>query len=200
MTRKSRACVDLLDACGDGVTVGECKKLVAKPPRFADDPAPPRQPGLVVAFHEVAAVRDTASRQAVDEGPRRLEPGAAADLAGLRHDLLAITRDDEVDVAFQADDLYRRNRRSAAALAADLRRLLAGQVPVAAPENEAPTQVMVPVDPVTGATRLRAEITPHSPSAEMGRFEISKDDRLVAWAEAEDYGDLWMLETDEWRF
>jgi phosphoserine phosphatase len=37
--------------------------------------------------------------------------GIAADPDGLRHDLLAITRDDEVDVAFQADDLYRRNRR-----------------------------------------------------------------------------------------
>lgn len=37
--------------------------------------------------------------------------GRAADLEGLRHDLLAITREDEVDVAFQADDLYRRNRR-----------------------------------------------------------------------------------------
>ncbi len=37
--------------------------------------------------------------------------GDANDVATLRHDLLAITRDDEVDVAFQADDLYRRNRR-----------------------------------------------------------------------------------------
>lgn len=37
--------------------------------------------------------------------------GDASDPDGLRHDLLAITRDDEVDVAFQADDLYRRNRR-----------------------------------------------------------------------------------------
>ena len=37
--------------------------------------------------------------------------GEVADPEGLRHDLLAITRDDEVDVAFQADDLYRRNRR-----------------------------------------------------------------------------------------
>lgn len=37
--------------------------------------------------------------------------GAPADPERLRHDLLAITRDDEVDVAFQADDLYRRNRR-----------------------------------------------------------------------------------------
>ncbi len=37
--------------------------------------------------------------------------GAIADVEGLRHDLLAITQQDEVDVAFQADDLYRRNRR-----------------------------------------------------------------------------------------
>ena len=37
--------------------------------------------------------------------------GAAEDPERLRHDLLAITRDDEVDVAFQADDIYRRNRR-----------------------------------------------------------------------------------------
>jgi len=37
--------------------------------------------------------------------------GEARDPEQLRHDLLAITRDDEVDVAFQADDIYRRNRR-----------------------------------------------------------------------------------------
>lgn len=37
--------------------------------------------------------------------------GAGADPAALRHDLLEITRSDEVDIAFQADDLYRRNRR-----------------------------------------------------------------------------------------
>jgi phosphoserine phosphatase len=37
--------------------------------------------------------------------------GRAPDPERLRHDLLAITRDDEVDVAFQADDLFRRNRR-----------------------------------------------------------------------------------------
>lgn len=37
--------------------------------------------------------------------------GEARDPEMLRHDLLAITRDDEVDVAFQADDLFRRNRR-----------------------------------------------------------------------------------------
>lgn len=37
--------------------------------------------------------------------------GEVHDLERLRHDLLAITRDDEVDVAFQADDIYRRNRR-----------------------------------------------------------------------------------------
>lgn len=37
--------------------------------------------------------------------------GNPAHAEGLRHDLLALTRDDEVDVAFQADDLYRRNRR-----------------------------------------------------------------------------------------
>lgn len=34
-----------------------------------------------------------------------------ADQERLRHDLLAVTRDDEVDVAFQEDDLYRRHRR-----------------------------------------------------------------------------------------
>jgi phosphoserine phosphatase len=37
--------------------------------------------------------------------------GTEDDLEQLRHDLLAITREDEVDVAFQADDIYRRNRR-----------------------------------------------------------------------------------------
>jgi phosphoserine phosphatase len=37
--------------------------------------------------------------------------GESDDPERLRHDLLAITRDDEVDVAFQADDIYRRNRR-----------------------------------------------------------------------------------------
>ena len=37
--------------------------------------------------------------------------GAVADEEALRHDLLAVTRDDEVDLAFQADDLYRRHRR-----------------------------------------------------------------------------------------
>jgi len=37
--------------------------------------------------------------------------GEVTDLEQLRHDLLAITREDEVDVAFQADDIYRRNRR-----------------------------------------------------------------------------------------
>ena len=37
--------------------------------------------------------------------------GETENLEQLRHDLLAITRDDEVDVAFQADDIYRRNRR-----------------------------------------------------------------------------------------
>jgi len=37
--------------------------------------------------------------------------GEAGDIEQLRHDLLAITRDDEVDVAIQADDLYRRHRR-----------------------------------------------------------------------------------------
>jgi len=37
--------------------------------------------------------------------------GVVEDIEQLRHDLLAITRDDEVDVAFQADDIYRRNRR-----------------------------------------------------------------------------------------
>ncbi len=37
--------------------------------------------------------------------------GTPEDSELLRRDLLTITRDDEVDVAFQADDLYRRNRR-----------------------------------------------------------------------------------------
>ena len=37
--------------------------------------------------------------------------GEAGDIEQLRHDLLAITQDDEVDVAIQADDLYRRHRR-----------------------------------------------------------------------------------------
>lgn len=52
-----------------------------------------------------------------DHNPRRRAcvefsiRGEAADPERLRHDLLAITREDEVDVAFQADDIYRRNRR-----------------------------------------------------------------------------------------
>ena len=37
--------------------------------------------------------------------------GHSENLEQLRHDLLAITCNDEVDVAFQADDIYRRNRR-----------------------------------------------------------------------------------------
>lgn len=37
--------------------------------------------------------------------------GIGADEEQLREDLLAITRDDEVDLAFQEDNLYRRNRR-----------------------------------------------------------------------------------------
>lgn len=37
--------------------------------------------------------------------------GQTGNIEQLRHDLLAITRDDEVDVAIQADDLYRRHRR-----------------------------------------------------------------------------------------
>ncbi len=37
--------------------------------------------------------------------------GDATDIQALRHDLLEISSRDEVDVAFQADDLYRRNRR-----------------------------------------------------------------------------------------
>ncbi|MET0046145.1 MAG: phosphoserine phosphatase SerB [Sedimenticola sp.] len=37
--------------------------------------------------------------------------GITKDLQALRHDLLEVSRTDEVDVAFQADDLYRRNRR-----------------------------------------------------------------------------------------
>jgi phosphoserine phosphatase len=37
--------------------------------------------------------------------------GETNDLSALRQDLLEISNQDEVDVAFQADDLYRRNRR-----------------------------------------------------------------------------------------
>ncbi len=37
--------------------------------------------------------------------------GSGADEDRLREDLLSLTQDDEVDLAFQADDLYRRNRR-----------------------------------------------------------------------------------------
>ena len=37
--------------------------------------------------------------------------GEVEDLASLRHDLLEISTTEEVDIAFQADDLYRRNRR-----------------------------------------------------------------------------------------
>ena len=37
--------------------------------------------------------------------------GSTTELAGLKSDLLAITKNDDVDVAFQVDDLYRRNRR-----------------------------------------------------------------------------------------
>ena len=37
--------------------------------------------------------------------------GHSRNLEQLRHELLAITCNDEVDVAFQADDIYRRNRR-----------------------------------------------------------------------------------------
>ena len=37
--------------------------------------------------------------------------GEVSNIETLRSDLLAITRDDEVDVAIQADDLYRRHRR-----------------------------------------------------------------------------------------
>ena len=47
-------------------------------------------------------------RRACVEFSLRGEPGLEADL---RHDLLEISRIDEVDIAFQADDLYRRNRR-----------------------------------------------------------------------------------------
>jgi len=37
--------------------------------------------------------------------------GEASDINVLRHDLLEISRSQEADIAFQADDLYRRNRR-----------------------------------------------------------------------------------------
>lgn len=37
--------------------------------------------------------------------------GAPGDSTALRHDLLEISRAEEVDIAFQADDLFRRNRR-----------------------------------------------------------------------------------------
>jgi phosphoserine phosphatase len=51
---------------------------------------------------------DDPHRRACVEFSLRGEPGREADL---RHDLLEISRIDEVDIAFQADDLYRRNRR-----------------------------------------------------------------------------------------
>jgi len=44
------------------------------------------------------------------------------------------------------------------------------------------------------------EIAPLSPSASMGRFDVSRDGRLIAWAEEEDFGDLWLLENDNSRF
>ncbi len=50
---------------------------------------------------------NTATRACVEFSIR----GQPDSLDQLRHDLLAITREDEVDLAFQADDLYRRNRR-----------------------------------------------------------------------------------------
>ena len=52
--------------------------------------------------------RDNPHRRACVEFSLR---GEAADPASLRHDLLEISGADEVDIAFQADDLYRRNRR-----------------------------------------------------------------------------------------
>jgi dipeptidyl aminopeptidase/acylaminoacyl peptidase len=56
------------------------------------------------------------------------------------------------------------------------------------------------VDPVTGAATPRPEIAPLSPSAVMGSFDVSADGRMVVWAEEEDYGDLWMLEGEQFRF
>ena len=56
------------------------------------------------------------------------------------------------------------------------------------------------VDPITGAVRPMPEIVPLSPSAGMGRFDASTDGRLIAWAEEEDFGDLWVLETEDSRF
>jgi len=52
--------------------------------------------------------RDNPHRRACVEFSLR---GEAGDPALLRHDLLEISGADEVDIAFQADDLYRRNRR-----------------------------------------------------------------------------------------
>ncbi len=56
------------------------------------------------------------------------------------------------------------------------------------------------VDPITGVIRPVPEIAPLSQSASMGRFDVSMDGRLIAWAEEEDFGDLWLLETDNPRF
>ncbi len=50
---------------------------------------------------------DTSTRACVEFSLR----GDADDQAALRQELLEISRREEVDVAFQADDLYRRNRR-----------------------------------------------------------------------------------------
>ena len=52
--------------------------------------------------------QSNAHRRACIEFSLRGEP---SDLKSLRHDLLEVSSAEEVDVAFQADDLYRRNRR-----------------------------------------------------------------------------------------
>jgi phosphoserine phosphatase len=52
---------------------------------------------------------DEPSRRACVEFSLRVGPGADAER--LREELLSVTGEDEVDLAFQRDDLYRRNRR-----------------------------------------------------------------------------------------
>jgi Tol biopolymer transport system component len=56
------------------------------------------------------------------------------------------------------------------------------------------------VEPSSGNVSPRPGISPVVPSAIMGSFEVSRDGRLIAWAEEEDYGDLWLLEEERWRF
>lgn len=74
-----------------------------------------------------------------------------------------------------------------------------GEILVLALWGEGTSEVRA-VDPVTGIARPVPEIAPLSPSASMGRFDVSRDGRLIAWAEEEDFGDLWLLENDNSRF